>query len=262
MKYKLLLLRELPEEVKQSDTLFILGSGYSVNSFSDDQWRTIADHDSVGFNFWLIHDFVPSFYVYEENMDKARNQLFYDILRKKETNYLGVPLIAKDAEYKGISVSKLSDSLKKQLYVSTDLTVGCTAEELKLFFAKGHEYMSAKNKDGLNVLLKKSGTLSYLIFLAEQMKYKKIVLCGIDLNDSRYFYDDPYFASKYSVPNNQLNQAEVHPTNQKQNGNVPITDIIFQINETILKPNGVELFAGSKTSALYPALPYYFQEST
>jgi len=53
------------ESYKQSDTLFILGSGSSVNAISGERWQVIAKHDTVGFNFWLFHPFVPKMYFIE-----------------------------------------------------------------------------------------------------------------------------------------------------------------------------------------------------
>src|SRR5262249_36622754 len=50
---------------RRSETLFILGSGPSINQISEERWRFIASHDSVGVNMWLYHRFVPTFYVVE-----------------------------------------------------------------------------------------------------------------------------------------------------------------------------------------------------
>lgn len=258
-KYKLSYLKDLPKSLKKSDTVFILGSGASINQYSDEQWYEISTKDSVGFNFWLIHHFVPSFYVYEENLDKQRNNIFYNILSLKKNKYKGIPLIVKDIEYKGLSIEKLPNELKSHVYISTDLTVGCTREELELFYQKGYEYIVSKNKHGLKAIIKKSGTLSYLLILAEQLNYKKIVLCGVDLNNSAYFYDDLRFQQSFSVPQNNLAANEKHPTNQATGENVPIEDVIFVINELVFKPKGIKLYVGSKESALYPRLPYYFE---
>ena len=46
---------------KRSDTLIVLGSGASINDISPERWKAIARHDSVGFNFWPIHPFVPTY---------------------------------------------------------------------------------------------------------------------------------------------------------------------------------------------------------
>src|SRR5205085_6794487 len=52
-------------QLKTSDTLFILGSGPSINAISPDRWEAIARSDSIGFNFWLYHPFVPKIYFFE-----------------------------------------------------------------------------------------------------------------------------------------------------------------------------------------------------
>ncbi|MBU7594541.1 hypothetical protein [Metabacillus halosaccharovorans] len=258
-KYKLTSLKDLPIDLKRSETVFILGSGSSINRITDSQWKQISTKDSIGFNFWLIHHFVPSLYVYEENLDKERNTIFYNILSLKKKDYKSTPLIVKDIEYKGISIEKIPNDLRSQVYVSTDLTVGCKREELELFYQKGYQFINSKNRNGLKAILKKSGTLSYLLVLAEQLNYKEIVLCGVDLNNSAYFYDEPKFQKSFSVPQNNLVTNQKHPTNQATGENVPIEDVIFVINELIFKPKGIKLYVGSKESALYPRLPYYFE---
>ena len=37
---------------KTSDTIFILGSGPSINLITDDQWDHISSCNSIGFNYW------------------------------------------------------------------------------------------------------------------------------------------------------------------------------------------------------------------
>jgi len=45
---------------KKSDTLFVLGSGESINKLGLDAWDVIKKNDTVSFKYWLIHDFVPN----------------------------------------------------------------------------------------------------------------------------------------------------------------------------------------------------------
>lgn len=40
---------------KTSDTVFVLGSGSSVNNISDRKWEAVSRHDSIALNFWLVH---------------------------------------------------------------------------------------------------------------------------------------------------------------------------------------------------------------
>ena len=65
-KYQLPLVDEIDlTAYKRSDTLFVLGSGPSINRIPQERWRAIAAHDSVGFNFWPYHPFVPTFYLWK-----------------------------------------------------------------------------------------------------------------------------------------------------------------------------------------------------
>ena len=72
---------------KNSDTLFILGSGESINSIKI--WDKIRSHDSVGFNYFIFNNFVPSFYIlestYPEYKDEYNAQL---LLIEKKINTL------------------------------------------------------------------------------------------------------------------------------------------------------------------------------
>src|SRR5277367_6231679 len=53
------------QRCKTSETLFVLGSAWSINDISDERWQIIGRHDTIGFNFWPAHPFIPRFYVFE-----------------------------------------------------------------------------------------------------------------------------------------------------------------------------------------------------
>lgn len=244
---------------KTSDTLFILGSGSSINDYTLEQWELIKKHDSVGFNFWLIHDLIPTFYVFEENVDNSRNDTFYKLLHEKKDQYKDVPIIAKDVEVKGVSVYKVPKTLRGNLYLSTDIIM--PGDDIKKF--RGHltfykSFTLRKNRFRLEVIPKKRATLSYLLFLAQEMNYKNIVLCGVDLIDSRFFY----FNNKYEKrlkPEKDLIENQIHPTNQKQKTNISISDIIDLIQEELFTEDNIKISVGSKKSALYPRFDYFFE---
>ena len=47
-----------PDELRgrrRSDTVFVFGSGASLNDVAEDEWRAIAAHDTFGFN-WFVHE--------------------------------------------------------------------------------------------------------------------------------------------------------------------------------------------------------------
>jgi hypothetical protein len=48
-----------------ADTLFILGSGASVEDLGPEYFREINSQVSVGINAWPLHHFVPDLYAFE-----------------------------------------------------------------------------------------------------------------------------------------------------------------------------------------------------
>lgn len=246
---------------KTSDTLFVLGSGSSINDYTSEQWDLIKKHDSIGFNFWLINDFIPTFYVYEENADSSKTDTFYKLLHEKVEQYKDVPLIAKDIEVKGVSVNKLPKPLRKNLFLSTDIVMpGENIKKFRSHLRFYNSYTRKKNRFSLRVLPKKRATLSYLLFLAQEMDYKNIVLCGVDLSDSRFFYYNNKYANRLK-PEMDLNEDDIHPTNQKQESNISISDIIELIQEELFVEDHIKITVGSKKSALYPRFDYYFEQN-
>lgn len=175
------------KKYKKTDKVFILGSGSSINTISSQEWDEILENDTIGFNFWLYHDIVPKFYCYEENLDKSRNDIFYQLLNLKRKDYKNVIFIIKDLEYKGVTDQLIPKELKKNFRLSYELTIPYDkTQQISNFFRR---YKDEK------VLMKKNGTLSYLVILLYYLGYKEIILCGIDLDDNDYFY----FDKKYKI---------------------------------------------------------------
>src|SRR5271157_4008789 len=51
--------------LRTSDTVFVLGSGWSINEVPAERWDVMGRHDTIGFNFWPVHPFVPRIFVFE-----------------------------------------------------------------------------------------------------------------------------------------------------------------------------------------------------
>lgn len=247
------ILSNLPiEGIKTSDTLFILGSGSTINEITDEQWHHISQHDSIGLNFWILHKFVPSLLVYEEHLDPSRNELFYNQLYNRRMDYKDIPIIVKDVEYKGVSYDKIPEELKKNYYLSIEIVIPDFSEKRVV---KNMDFMleffGLVNKHKIRIIPKKSGSVSYLLFLGLMLGYKNIVLCGVDLNNNKYFYDHMDIIK----PSN--GNEKVHPTNIKTESNVPMEHIIEMFNQ-FARRKQITVYCGSTKSALYPKLSCYF----
>ena len=77
------------KKFKTSDTIFILGSGPSLNRISSNQVNHIKEHDSMGINkSFLRKDLVPTFH--QSECGKGRYEMFRNIWEGGRGGYGGV----------------------------------------------------------------------------------------------------------------------------------------------------------------------------
>lgn len=253
---------ELQIKNNNSDTVFILGSGASINQLTPKQWDIIKKNDSIGFNFWPIHDFVPKYFVFELPRQEDRKEFFFEILKNKKDQYKNVEIIIKDyaQKYQTQEDFKKLGELFEQIYALDDInllppkksllnqTIKYTQIYLRLF----------NKKDRVLKVPKLRATLSYVIYLSYLLGYKNIVLTGIDLVNTNYFYEDPMYLEKsFRIPSSGQNKM-IHKTNDPEEGEVIISKIIEVLNNEIFKKSDVNLYIANKQSALYPTLSYYW----
>jgi hypothetical protein len=244
--------------VKRSDTLFILASGSSINKIPPARWDAIARHDSIGFNFWPIHRFIPKMYFMEAiSTDHPHEMfdLFCRIARQRSKDYSWVIKVVTELRY-ALPAGRFagSEEFPGPWYTLPTLPV---AASTKAEFAYGLNYLRSKGLfdtiDRINVVFKQASTLSSLIALASQMQYRIIVLCGVDLNHSEYFYQDaalyPKTASLEFSPRHQP-----HATNSPMPWRITIESVILEMKRQLLDPTGVQLYVENRSSALWPRI--------
>lgn len=248
---------------KKSDTLFVLGSGESINKLELDAWDVIKKNDTVGFNYWLIHDFVPTYYVFEPIRNQERAIMLLRNMSLRAKDYKETPIIMKDAidSTRFVNLELIPNKLIKNFYISADISIPGNSEEsivkslnycnLLGFFAK---------TDRIQLILKKRASLSYMILFGLIAGYKEIVLCGVDLNNTNYFYESnkDYYQRKGLTISHSVQTGTIHKTIDPDYGILTIDKVIYILNDELLKPRGINLYIASKSSALYPRLPIYW----
>jgi len=246
---------------KQRNTLFILGSGSSINNISEYQWNVIENKDSVGFNFWLIHDFVPTYYVAEIKGEENRMTIFYQNLINKIRHYTNIPFIFKYRE--ALSLKDFS-IISKLNYVFLAPTIRIPGVNKKAFskwilLLDLIRFFSKNNNNGFIPF--KQASVSWLIIFALKLGYKNIVLCGIDLNNTDYFFEQNkayYFKKNILIPPSGQD-GKIHMTNDPDHcyGELIIKDVIDVLYRKLLRRKNINLYVGSPSSALYPDIPLY-----
>ncbi|MEM7515405.1 MAG: hypothetical protein AAF368_00585 [Planctomycetota bacterium] len=248
---------------RNSDRLFILGSGWSINEMDPARLREIAAADTFGFNLWVRHPFVPSLYTVEL-ANFAENPLGRPVARRiadlldRRPEYRSVPIVFSDYEATRRECLDYYPRWVRESAFSLNTIPAIARNRLELdrslitlsrmgVFAVG---------SNLTRVFKYRATLSMLIALGAGLGYREIVLCGIDINDPRYFYQDaetyPDMTNFWSSP-----RRERHNTAYASPMQVSIMDVVFGMDEEILKPRGIRLFVENSSSALHPRVPVF-----
>lgn len=166
---------------RKSDTVFIFGSGYSLNDITPEGWREIAQHDTLGFNFFVHQDFI---------------RCDYHLVREIARQDIGDRWQRDNAEYFGLVN-------RSRHYANTIFLVQTGFRAINGNRAIGHRFMPLKNRVFLwrtiigqrlpsesfaRGLTHGQGTLAECVNFAALLGWKQIVLVGIDLYDRRYFW--------------------------------------------------------------------------
>lgn len=181
---------------KKSRTLYVLGSGPSISSLTPQHFKAIAAADSLGFNFWIHHWFVPNYYLLQipKNID-AKNELIR-LIEEKRDEYLNCHVFLRGDHNR---------TAKKDLRRILEFGFGkMPMRHIPEFPISPESSIPVESQlrflDNLGMLEKgriskyvpkPAGTLGLGISLALQMGYDNIVLLGVDMKDTRHFFDGP-----------------------------------------------------------------------
>lgn len=247
---------------KKSDTLFILGSGASVNELSDQDWQYIASCNSVGFNYWMAHPFVPDLYFTEPPPNAKGWETFWNLNKVSKEAYSNVPYIVNYKEWQrhliDFPLAEIPAELQKNLYYFAPYNLRLNKTWMMKLLLLGWRRKRFSNNP-FNWLILQRGTLDMLILLGYFAGFTKIILVGVDLSNTAYFFENPNmnFVFRPSV----LQTGKVHrtadPTLDINKISVTIDKYIYMLNEILLKPKGVCLFVASEKSRLYPRIGKY-----
>jgi hypothetical protein len=175
--------QEAASRLRKSDTVFIFGSGYSLNEITDGEWRHMVSHDTFGFNAFYHQRWI------DVNFHLLRGGL-YGELRWQGFAREVVDIIAANPRFRD-TVFVMQGEFLAQF---TNQLIG-----YRLFPpAKGILRYPTNRDDGrlpsrqiAHGLRHIAGTLSDAVNCAFCLGWKHIVLVGVDLYDSRYFYLPP-----------------------------------------------------------------------
>ena len=242
-RYRYLSEDELTQS-KKSDTVFIFGSGYSINDISYDEWRNFEKHDTISFNWFLYQNFVRIDYHIVKEI--APNDIEFEIWYPKLKEY--AERLSSNPFYKNaiILVQKGRKAISSNRLFGLNLvSTDSNYFRYKICSRNKITYPSFSLSNGLV----HNGTLAMCINFAITMGWKKIILVGIDLYDRRYFW----LKKDESRDTDILRGVKVDTTHNM--GKTTI-GIVSKWNNKLLKRN-IELFIYNPKSLLSEVLPVF-----
>lgn len=181
--------RVLDEEAllrtRRSDRVFLFGGGSSLNAITPSAWEHIARHDTVGFSYFMRQHFVRAdYHVVGEiatgnDTDRAR---WVPAIAEYADLITGNPLYAEtvllfQAGYLAYQSNRLAACGR--------LRPGTRVYRYRRISRGGYRPPSRLLQEGL---VHGAGTLVGCVNFAFAMGWREIVIAGVDLYDSRYFW--------------------------------------------------------------------------
>lgn len=260
---KLLDLGELASRCRlpvRGDSFYVLGSGSTIEDLSEANFQEIARHTSVGINNWGVHPFVPDMYSLEsvpwvgDGQDFVRAMQLLDrrdiLSRQPDVLILRPKTSHENAMVRFVPAAlRESVSFYGRVIPSTRDSRNLAGDIAQYFFRIAPEYPSVVMDSGASVVR--------MVTLGILLGFRRIVLCGVDLNGSPYFWErNPEYLSDLDTPapvNNQKNTT--HETNSSSNRPFGVTPMLTFLDEFLRGELGGELLVTSPESALAEYLP-------
>lgn len=251
---------------KKSDTLYVLGGGPSINTVNSEGWSEIAKHDSIAINWFFPHPFTPTFHHME--LPERADDLFSACLseraaRGEKSTYI-------------LNLNNVQDRLWKKLYHQSPFLYSIPSQFKEVTALRELrqciQYFGELKLIERGWFLHIRGSLTVAISLGVMLGYRKIILCGFDMDSMEYFFDDRklynseiaqrlrHFKEKTrekKVASGDQNPEQHRTIARNWTDQAPLDEVVLVFNEELLQPRGISLFLYNKRSLLYPSIPVY-----
>lgn len=219
-----------PEDVlakKTSDTLFVMGSSSSLANLSIENKRYILKHDSIAFNWSILFPLAPTFYVGEVPREVDRAKIYFRNmfrLRSQLSDTLCIFKRSFDLYRHWLPAIRLNF----RLATAIDLKAKSEAElrhRLRELLVSDMGISSVEPQIYTQV-----SSLDWILFFATKFKYKHVIMLGVDLNHSHFFYETMHdeIVARGLMPPRSIQTSIAHSTNDvtRCHNNIPIIKVV------------------------------------
>ena len=240
------------KEYKTSDTVFIFGSGPSVNNITWKQLEYIKSHDSFGINHIFLLKFPMTYYYlgYEPTSNASLNALFTKDVRSVYENTLWfVPTKVFYRLYHPRIIPNFFPPNVKMVAFDYPPAVN---------FVKDRPFCA---NDFERTLVYRS-TMTLVLYIVNMLGYKNIVLMGVDLHTHYHYHDHIDKVKEHRIDKGVYNHLKEGSSFEdllpkKLAKKRTMEEYYYAVYELYFKPRGVNLYVGNKGNMLSPRIPLY-----
>lgn len=216
---------------KINEKVFIFGSGSSIKELTIKNFDEINKYFSIGINKWIFHDFITNCYMIELTDDDNLNEKFRARILVLLRNTSKSPIFL-------IYRSRLSDSIKlqkwmrgmnsKRVFFYEYLRPDIFKKNVKSEFVKSLRFIE-KNINSNVLTLGVGTTIERAISLTLSLGYRRLIILGVDLKDTKYFWTDKDINFK-EISTDQKNVG-YHKTAIRVLGSIPVQETIVILDK-------------------------------
>ena len=249
----------------KSSTLVVLGSGESVEEVTPSQWELIGDCVSVGINSWLVHDFIPDIYCFEQvqsSLDAdARDSMSTLLGREEVVNRApAVLLLRPHSETSPDRIIEIPSDLRDRTRVYG--RTGVVTQDRRNLVGDLRRLIrnSVKGQLPESIVLDEGMSVARVLSLGVRAGFSSIVLVGVDLNSTQYFFDiNPSYLARRGMEdyNPWKKRGSVHGTEETKTRTFAASTFIPALAEAARQEAGTQIYISSSSSALVDHLPVF-----
>lgn len=243
--------------------LFILGSGASLNTMTAQDWAEVKLNYSFSFNFFLAHEFTANIHFIESCSANHEQKIYYDLISSLPQKQL-IPYVMNLLHYTE-SILPIPDEILHLFFSQSPFRWPTSDRKLMRFLLKYGKFIFPISKPNFGI--HHSSSVCYLINLGVRLGFKEIILVGVDMNNTDYFfYDQNDEISKeltkiyMSYYNKETGEVKHRITDSKITNayNALTTPEFIQLyTDLVCNRNGVNLQVANPKSLLAEFLPVY-----
>lgn len=249
----------------KSPTLVVLGSGESVEEVTPPQWKLIGDCVSVGLNNWVVHDFVPDIYCFEQvqsSLDADARDSMSTLLGREEvvSRAPALLLLRPHSETSPDRIIEIPSGLRERTRVYGRTGVVTRNRTNLVRDLRQLIRYSVRGQLPESIVLDEGMSVARVLSLGVRAGFSSIVLVGVDLNSTQYFFDiNPSYLMRRGMEgfNPWKKRGRVHGLEETKTRTFAASTFIPAFAEAARQEVGTRVYVSSSSSALANRLPVF-----